>query len=464
MITDFKTCIGPVDDTSDATILSAIKTKNPSLDISQVYVKQKVVGRILELGVKSNSNKYNTNSSCYCDNFKVRTDLNKNILTFNLNIITNDNNAILNELNYLNHNLDISQLEVTNKTTKSATIKAKSNSNKYFGEKKIYYAIDNEQNKIINLNELIEKGIFLNFRDKNKENIVKEIKNINTDNLIYSNVIASKSIEPIINKNKENICSGKTILENNLSTEQKLRTSNCKYTIQEVKSFQIITGLSKTTGLQTNSEVSSGSTSSSSSTTGLQTGHSQSNSSTNSSEVGGSAGFNLFGFSIGGSASSSHQKTSASETSSLTMYNSTQEISKSFSNSFSKSISLSNSFDLGNSQEKQSIKIFELELPFQELNVEGNQKIEVSTFLDKVLAQVTLNLKQDIYGEINSEIINENNEKTIFKISIKEIMQKLKQYYLLPQEVTINDDYSITFNGKANLSYQFSTIGETSTR
>ncbi|WP_215826174.1 hypothetical protein [Spiroplasma endosymbiont of 'Nebria riversi'] len=86
------------------------------------------------------------------------------------------------------------QLEVINKKNTSATIKAKNNSNKYFDKKKIYYVIDNKQNKIINLDELIKKGIFLSFRDKNQGITIKEIKDINTNNLIYSNVTVTKSI------------------------------------------------------------------------------------------------------------------------------------------------------------------------------------------------------------------------------------------------------------------------------
>ncbi len=61
-----------------------------------------------------------------------------------------------------------------------------------------------------------------------------------------------------------------------------------------------------------------------------------------------------------------------------------------------------------------------------------------------------MNLKQNIYGEINAKIITLNNEEKTITLSIKEIMQKLKKYNLLPQEITINNDDTITFNEKAN--------------
>ncbi|WP_215826158.1 ETX/MTX2 family pore-forming toxin [Spiroplasma endosymbiont of 'Nebria riversi'] len=91
-------------------------------------------------------------------------------------------------------------------------------------------------------------------------------------------------------------------------------------------------------------------------------------------------------------------------------------------------------------------------MPSQEIAVEPNKKIKVIASLEEVSAQVTLNLKQNIYGEIISQITNTSNEEKSFKILIKEIMEKLKQYNLLPQEITINNDESITFNGSANRS------------
>ncbi|MBW3057990.1 MAG: hypothetical protein CXB60_02235 [Spiroplasma poulsonii] len=69
----------------------------------------------------------------------IKPNLKDIIKNFNLNLINNSNEAILNELNYLNPTLDISQLETVNKKRTSVTIKAKNMSDKYFGEKKIYF-------------------------------------------------------------------------------------------------------------------------------------------------------------------------------------------------------------------------------------------------------------------------------------------------------------------------------------
>ncbi|WP_353487292.1 ETX/MTX2 family pore-forming toxin, partial [Spiroplasma phoeniceum] len=419
LITDFKWCIDPVNDIDDQTILNAIKTKNPDLDISQVYVKEKVIGGQLEIGVKENSNKYNTNKSVWCNNFKVKSNLNKIIKNYNLNIINNSNSdkTLLNELNYLNPNLDISQLEIINKTNTSAIIKTKANNEKYFNEKKIYYSLNNQQNKIINLNELIKKAIFFKFRDDNPNLIFKETKNINTNNLIYSNVTATKNIEPIYQKSSKSICFGTTTLFNNSSEKRNMKTPNCKYTKETTISTQITTSLSKTDSEEKNTEQSS------------------SSNIKNSLNIELSASGGMWPFSEV-SATIGAEKSYESST----------------TNSSSETKTLSNTFDFSNNKTNEYKESSEIELPSQEISVNPNQKIKITASLEEITAQVTLNLKQNINGEINSKIITLNNEEKTITLSIKEIMQKLKQYDLLPQEITINNDNSITFNGKASRS------------
>ncbi|WP_375315305.1 ETX/MTX2 family pore-forming toxin [Spiroplasma endosymbiont of Tipula paludosa] len=341
-------------------------------------------------------------------------NIQKIILVDNINIINNSNKALLNELNYLNPELDISQIEIINKTNNSIIIKTKNNSNKYFGEKKIYYTIDNnQQNKIIDLHKLIEKGIFLSFRDKNQGVTIKEIKNINTNNLIYSKVTATKNIEPTYTKNSKSICFGTTTLFNNLPAEQNMKTPSCKYTKEATVNSQITTGLSK--------EETHSQTSDMKNNWSFELGvnvHGESGvwpfakvSTTIDTKIG-----------TGGEYGSSETKT------------------------------LSNKFDFSNSKTNEDKEVSEVELPSQEIKVNPNQKIKVTASLDEVFAQVTLNLKQNIYGLITSQIINTYNEEIPFTISIKKIMEKLQQYDLLPQEITINGNDSITFNGKANRS------------
>lgn len=126
--------------------------------------------------------------------------------------------------------------------------------------------------------------------------------------------------------------------------------------------------------------------------------------------------------------------------------------STSNTNTSSETKTLSNTFDFSNSKTNEYKEVSEVELPSQEIEVNPNQKIKVTASLDEVLGQVTLKLTQNIYGKITSQITNTSNEEKSFEILIKEIMQKLQQYNLLPQEITINNDESITFNGHANTS------------
>ncbi|WP_375315627.1 hypothetical protein [Spiroplasma endosymbiont of Tipula paludosa] len=141
-MTDFKWCIDPVNDTNDETILAAVKAKNPNLDTSQVYVKQKVVNGRLELGVKSTSNKYNTTSSGHCDNFTVRQNISNIITNTQLGSLNNNNkDTILNAVKTKNPNLDTSQVGVSRITDTSADIDGATyyNSNKYQGYKTVYF-------------------------------------------------------------------------------------------------------------------------------------------------------------------------------------------------------------------------------------------------------------------------------------------------------------------------------------
>jgi hypothetical protein len=174
-----------------------------------------------------------------------------------IKILNNNEIAILNELNYLNPNLDISQLKFSEKKDKSAIIKAKENSNKYFGTKNIYFVIENnQQNKTIDLSELIKKAMFLKFRDEHIEKI-KEIKNININNLMYSDI--NLEIEDL-NIQKENISFSNfcnSIVFPVQNHEETYSSPACKYTKETTKTIQITIGLNKSIGIESSKETSS---------------------------------------------------------------------------------------------------------------------------------------------------------------------------------------------------------------
>ncbi|WP_339024390.1 hypothetical protein [Spiroplasma endosymbiont of Agriotes lineatus] len=149
-----------------------------------VTEQQKIVSR-LNGGVDSNGVVLN-NKIYFGSHDNNVYEYSEYYLNTNLGQINdNSDNAILNELNYLNPDLDISQLEIINKTNNSAIVKIKDNLNNNI---KIHYSIDNQQNKIINLNELIKKALFFKFRDENPNLKFKEIKDINIDNLMFSEI------------------------------------------------------------------------------------------------------------------------------------------------------------------------------------------------------------------------------------------------------------------------------------
>lgn len=462
---DLKTCIDPVNDTNDETILNAFKAKNPNLDISQVYIKEKTPNGWLNIAVKSDSNKYNTNSKVFeCNNFTVRSDLNTVITKFNLNLINNSDEAILNEINYLNPDLDISELEIKEKDNISATIRAKSNSHNYFGEKKINYVINQQKN--VKLDELIKKAIFFKFRDDNPNLIFKEIKDITTDNLQYSNIELTQKLTPTFTKDIYlNDCNGESNFENETSSLQRIKTKECRETLEIEKRIRLIKGLGRTQSHEQTKATSSGiiksseisdvfensdiKTSSQSHGWNLEIKHEMHvQAGVNAGFVGGTAGSSL-GVSAGGHGEygSSNTKSSSHTTSSSKHETNTSETSN------INSIQLMNNVNLENTDEKVILKNIQIVWPSQEIAINPNTKITVSFIINKINYQIIFDLKQDIYGNIQFNILTKNNETVHFDISIGKLMQKLKDYNLLPQEMGLYDDgESVYFDGKLQFS------------
>ncbi|WP_425380914.1 ETX/MTX2 family pore-forming toxin [Spiroplasma endosymbiont of Polydrusus pterygomalis] len=355
----------------------------------------------------------------------IKLDLGTVIYKINLGSIFNyDDKTILNILNYLNPNLDIGHLEISIKDDISATIKAKNNSNKYTGSKKIYYSIN--ENKIINLNELIKQALFLNFRDKNS--FQGDIKSLNLENLFYSNIelIKNSEIEKI--NFLENICSG-SIEFPILSHEQTYHSPSCEYSQEITRKYEIIKGLTNTIGIQ-NSKEETNTWTSGNSKTEIQNWNWNINPS-----------FTIFGFggSIGGGGK-------GGETSS------TNENSISNTTSYSNTLSIGKSFDLSNTNTHELKVITELTFPSQPIKILANEQIKVSIVVNKTANKIFLTLKQKIYGEINGVISSKNIADITLNVSIKELMQTLQRNNLLPPEIFINDNDSITFNGKILLT------------
>ncbi|WP_215825682.1 hypothetical protein [Spiroplasma endosymbiont of 'Nebria riversi'] len=318
-----------------------------------------------------------------------------NNLRFN-NIINDE--IILNELNYLNPDLDISQLEIINKTDTLATIKAKDNG-KYFGEVTVNYKIKNkDEASSIDLSELIKKAIFFKYKDANKNSNVKfkEINYIDINNLNFSNNEITKKENSFLWSNvPKNICSDREIT-NKTPDIRSFNVPACEYNSKSKLVFQITTGLTKTK--QENK---------------------------------------LNGWSI-----------NSDDEMKLTDFTNINNKNSEIINV------LSNEFDLSNTNKQEQemiLSIFKESADKFELN--PNEKLKINYSVRIVKSEIILNLKQKIMGTITSKIIDDSNKEQIFTLPITEVMQILQNHGVLPSEITIdkNND-KITFNGEAFFS------------
>ncbi|WP_339025414.1 hypothetical protein [Spiroplasma endosymbiont of Agriotes lineatus] len=315
--------------------------------------------------------------------------LNRNLGKIN----DNSDNAILNELNYLNPDLDISQLEIINKTKNSAILKIKNNLNNNI---KIHYSIDNGQNKIINLNELIKKALFFKFRNENPNLKFKEINYIDTNNLNFSDIEITKKENSFLWSNvPENVCSDKEIINKTPNTRS-FNVPACEYNSKSKLVFQITTGLTKTK--QENK---------------------------------------LNGWNI-----------NSDDEMKLTDFTNINNKNSEIINE------LSNNFDLSNTNKQEQEMILSIfKEPADKFELNPNEKLKITYPVRIITSKVILNLKQKITGNITAKIIDDNNKEQIVTLSITEVMQILQKYSLLPNEITIdkNND-KITFNGEAFFS------------
>ncbi|WP_425378957.1 hypothetical protein [Spiroplasma endosymbiont of Polydrusus pterygomalis] len=115
---------------------------------------------------------------------------------------------------------------------------------------------------------------------------------------------------------------------------------------------------------------------------------------------------------------------------------------------------LSNDFDFSNlNKQEQEMILYSFNKESEdEIEINPNEKATILYSVRERKYESILNLKQKITGIINAKIIDDNNEEQIVTLSIKETMQILQKYSLLPDEILLNEDNSITFNGKAIFS------------
>ncbi|RUO86466.1 hypothetical protein [Spiroplasma endosymbiont of Megaselia nigra] len=153
------------------------------------------------------------------------------------------------------------------------------------------------ESDVIDLQEQIRRGVYLYYQEKNPNYYVKNIE-FNMNDLKYSDIELIKR-EFVSNiKEVENICDGTAKFENRTSDEDEYQTQSCKYTKQNIESYQILKGLNKRIDNTLEKGTSNTGTSS------ILNSNSKSTTSQTGGEV--SAGGSLFG--IGLSASISHSQ------------------------------------------------------------------------------------------------------------------------------------------------------------
>ncbi|WP_425378412.1 ETX/MTX2 family pore-forming toxin [Spiroplasma endosymbiont of Polydrusus pterygomalis] len=451
--------------------------------------QQKIVirtnGDVRSSGVVFNNKLYFGSRDNNVYEYPVLYNLENFIKKRQLNKINNNNDkSFLNELNYLYPELDISQLEVINKKRTFVTIKAKNTSDKYFGEKKIYFKVDNEDSKNIILYDLIKKAIFFKFRDDNPNLEFSKIKDIDLSYLQYSNIELKETLKPkiIVSTPISNYCSGDSILSNNTSLIQTIETRECTVSYDIEKRIQLSNGLIKSKSLeqgQTTGREQMASSSSSVSKTNTKSlevvdafenidvkQSSESSGWHAELSINADASFNV-GFASGGVSttysggynknSETSQSSSSGHTNSKSIGNvdsNQREESKTNiitnNNSSSSFNSASKNISLEKTESNTGTQTLKFTWPSQKIKVNPNKKVIVNFIIKKITGEIVFDLKQDISGDIIVKINNNNNEEQTIDFSIGELMQKLIKYKLLPSQISISefDEKDIYFEGK----------------
>lgn len=316
----------------------------------------------------------------------------------------NSDETIFNILNYLNvkenYLLSKNKNKIVDKTPTSATVLAIRG--KFKGRFDVEYIIkgkvdENASNFI--LKALLEKAIFFDHMSKNLYNFKykKEIQDISVsiDNLKFSPVEITNNSESISSVEFKNICFNKKKIANTSPLPQTIKVPECNYETKEIILFQVTRGLNKS-----NENI---------------------------------------------------------EESAATVLNSDDEnvilnlLNVNENQGVKAKVTLSNDFDLSNLKEhNHEMTLQNFSEDEQDIIVPSKKRVLVNYSVRTFVSETNLNLKQKIRGTLIAKI-NYTKSEEMIQITIKEAMQVLKKYNLMPSEITLNEDNSIAFNGRAKL-------------
>ncbi|XP_037046651.1 uncharacterized protein LOC119081672 [Bradysia coprophila] len=312
--------------------------------------------------------------------------------------------TIFNMLNYLNFKdnylLNRNKNKIINKTPTSATVLA--TNGKFRGGFNVTYSVkikDDDSVANFDLIELLEMAVFFDHVSQNRYNFRNKMdtRNISifTENLRFLTVKVTQNSEPISSIEFKNICFNKKRVANTSPLSQSIKIPECKYETKETISFQVTTGLNKT-----NNKIEE---------------------------------------SMDPVLNSDDENVILNILGDRTSTNTEAEVT------------LSGAFDLSNLKKHgRENGLYNFRDDEQEIIIPPKKRILVNYSVRTLVLETKLNLRQKIKGTIIAKITHADSDETV-QITIKEAMQTLRNNNILPNEISINADNSITFNGKAKL-------------
>lgn len=322
-------------------------------------------------------------------------------------IDSNEDEMIFNILNYLNRNenylLSRSKNKIVNKTPESATVVA--TNGKFKGSFNVTYSINDSQNETIrnfDLTEVLTKALFFQHVHKNRYNFNGEndFQNISiiTENLKFLPIELTTDSASTTSVEFKNICFNKKRVANTSPLPQTIKVPACNYETKELILFQITSGLVKPNAKNVTDSL--------------------------------------------GSVLNAHDENII-----LNFF----KVEDTTQSDQAQKLTLSDAFDLSNlNQHTHEIGLHRFVEDEQEIIVPSQKRILVNYSVRTFVLETALNLKQKLKGTIVARIIHSGSEE-VLQVTVKEAMQTLKNFDLLPDAISINSDNSVTFNGRAKL-------------
>ncbi|WP_374696841.1 hypothetical protein [Spiroplasma endosymbiont of Polydrusus formosus] len=260
---------------------------------------------------------------------------------------------------------------------------------------------------INDMKEHVKRWLYLQYKKQNPNFEIKQILNINLENLILSNVFYQKKQKNKIfnsEQNLESACkdSSSTFI-NNSNIEQIQYTISCSKQLTETNKFQKMNGFFKS---NLTSETDNLSWNINNKVT---------------ARAGCSAGITFVG----------EEK---------------NEVRYEYKWGGSKNYIITDYSNYDNTKIKTTTNTTATTVTAQLAKVPPHNKISISNKLWNNNIQFILNVFQKVNGNVSTDFIDENNNKTTVYTSIKDAMLNLSENKILPSKIKMNNDYSINFS------------------